>query len=149
MDATKSKTLNSTLRLVFSLAHAIFLVFCVIFIYVILGETRLPSGWFLLGVLTSVSFGIGFFLNMITQYMACQKINVIQIASASAIPAGITATVSSLLTLFTAFEYPLRSVLPETLTPLYQKAISQGFYLFWGGLYGQALASGFAQVCNA
>ena len=86
---------------------------------------------------------------MITQYMACQKINAIQIASASAIPAGITAVVTSLVSLFTGLEAPLRSVLPETLTPIYQKAISQGFYLFWAGMYGQALASGFAQVCSS
>jgi hypothetical protein len=149
MDATKSKTLNSTLRLVFSLAHSIFLVFTIIFIYVILGELRMPSAWFLTAVLTAVSFGITFFLNMITQYMACQKINAVQIASASSIPAGITAVVTGIVSLLPVLESPIRTVLPETLTPIYKKAISQGFYIFWGGMYGQVLASGFAQVCSA
>jgi hypothetical protein len=44
-------------------------------------------------------------------------------------------------------ESPITTVLPETLTPIYKKALSQGFYVFWAGLYGQLLASGFVQTC--
>lgn len=147
MDSTKSKTLNSTLRVVFSLSHGILLVFAIILIYVIFGEAQLPSGWVLLGILTAISFAIGLMLNMLIQYLACSNLNIVQIASASGIPAGITATVVLLLVLFPVFETPVLSVLPETLTPLYKKAISQGFYIFWAGLYGQLISAGFTQIC--
>lgn len=148
MDATKSKALNSTLRLVFSLAQGILLVFCTILIYVTFGEMNQPSTWFLLLLLTVLSFGVAIFLNMIIQYLACSKINIIQLLSASGIPAGITAAVVAVLAMFPFFESPVVGVLPEALTPLYKKAISQGFYMFWAGLYGQLMASGFVQVCR-
>lgn len=148
MDAPKSKALDSTLRLVFSLAHGILLVFCIILVYVILGEGRMPSFWFLFGVLATVSYIVGLFLNAIIQYLACAKLNAIQLGSASAIPAGITTGVLLLLWFFPIVESPVLSALPETLTPIYKKAISQGFYVFWGGLYGQLLASGFVQACK-
>ena len=148
MDAPKSKALDSTLRLVFSLSHGILLVFCIILLYVILGEARLPSVWFLVGVLSVVSFFVGFLLNTITQYMSCGKLNAVQLASTSAIPAGITGAVIFALYLMPFLESPVLTVLPETLTPIYKKALSQGFYILWAGLYGQLLASGFVQTCG-
>jgi hypothetical protein len=148
MDATKSKALNSTLRLVFSLAQGILLVFSTIFIYMMFGELNQPSTWFLLLLLTAVSYGVSVFLNMIIQYLACSKINAVQLMSASGIPAGVTAAVIVALALFPIFVTPVVGVLPEALSPLYKKAIGQGFYMFWAGLYGQLLASGFVQVCT-
>ena len=147
MDAAKSKALDSTLRLVFSLCQGILLVFCIILLYVILGETRMPSLWFLVGILTAVSFVVAFLLNTITQYLSCGKLNAIQLASTSAMPAGITGAVLLLLFFMPFLESPITTVLPETLTPIYKKALSQGFYVFWAGLYGQLLASGFVQTC--
>ncbi len=147
MDAAKSKALNSTIRLVFSLAHGILLLFCVFLVYIILGEYQTPSIWFLLSVLTITSFAVGLMLNAIIQYLACSKINGIQLASSSALSAGLTGAVTILLYFLPFLESPVLNVLPETLTSLYKKAISQGFYLFWAGLYGQLLASGFSQAC--
>lgn len=147
MDAAKSKALNSTLRLVFSLTHGILLIFCIFLIYVILGENSVPSIWFLLGILATTSFFVGFMLNAIIQYLACENLNGIQLASASGISAGITGAVTLLNWFFPIIESPVLNVLPETLTPIYKKAISQGFYIFWAGIYGQLLASGFSQVC--
>ena len=148
MDAPKSKALDSTLRLVFSLSHGILLVFCIIMLYVILGESRMPGIWFLVGVLSVVSFVVALLLNTITQYMSCGKLNAIQLASTSAIPAGITGAVITSIYLMPFFESPILNVLPETLTPIYKKALSQGFYVLWAGLYGQLLSSGFVQICS-
>lgn len=147
MDAAKSNALNSTIRFVFSLSHGILLVFGIIFVYVLFGETRFPSIWMLMGIFTAASFVIGFFLNTLIQYLACSKINVVQVASASGIPAGITAAVIGLFGILPSIESVVYSVLPETLTPIYKKSISQGFYLFWSGMYGQLISSGFAQSC--
>lgn len=149
MDAAKSKALDSTLRLVFSLAHGILLVFCIILIYVITGNAQLPSTVFLVGVLAAVSYAVGLLLNTLIQYLSCSKLNGVQLASTSAIPAGLTALVTLIVAVWPVFDNPVLSVLPETLTPIYKKAISQGFYIFWAGLYGQLLASGFLQVCKS
>lgn len=107
----------------------------------------MPSVWFLVGVLTVVSFFVAFLLNTITQYLSCGKLNAIQLASTSAMPAGITGAVVLLLSFMPFLESPVMTVLPETLTPIYKKALSQGFYVFWAGLYGQLIASGFVQTC--
>ena len=147
--AAKSNTLNNTLRLVFSLAHAVLLVFCVIFIFVIQGESQMPSLGFLLMVIPGVSFAIGLLMNSLIQYLACSKLNGAQIAQNSLFGPGLTAGVLFLLWLMPVLESPVISILPETLTPLYKKAISEGFYIFWAGLYAQVFASGFLQVCPA
>ena len=143
----KSNTLNNTLRLVFSLAHAVLLVFCVIFLFVIQGETQLPSLAFLLMVLPGVSFAIGLLMNSLIQYLACSKLNGVQIALNSLFGPGFVAASLVLLWILPMLETPVVSILPETLTPLYKKAISEGFYIFWAGLYAQVIASGFLQVC--
>lgn len=147
MDAPKSKALDSTLRLVFSLSHGILLVFSIILIYVVFGEAKMPGTWFLLGSLSILSFFVGFLLNTITQYLSCGKLNAEQLATTSAISSGITAAVVLLLSFLPVIESPVLTVLPETLTPIYKKALSQGFYIFWAGLYGQLVASGFVQTC--
>lgn len=144
-NAKKSTNLNSTLRVIFSLTHAVLLVFCIIFIYVSQGE--LTSFWVVLGVLTSVSFTLGLFFNALTQYMGCSKINFPQVALNSLFSPGLVAFFLTLLRIIPDIESPVRAVLPVTLTPIYQKAISQGFYMFWAALYGQVFASGFVQVC--
>jgi hypothetical protein len=145
--AAKSNTLNNTLRLVFSLAHAVLLVFCVIFIFVIQGETQMPSLSFLLMVVPGVSFAIGLLMNSLIQYLACSKLNGAQIAMNSLFGPGFSMAALVLLWLLPVLESPVISILPETLTPLYKKAISEGFYVFWAGLYAQVIASGFLQVC--
>ena len=89
--AAKSNTLNNTLRLVFSLAHAVLLVFCVIFIFVIQGETQLPSLAFLLMVIPGVSFAIGLLMNTLIQYLACSKLNAVQITLNSLFGPGLVA----------------------------------------------------------
>lgn len=147
MAAAKSNTLNNTLRLVFSLAHAILLVFTVILLFVIQGDLQMPSLGFLLMVIPAVSFGIGILMNSLIQYLACTKLNGVQIAVNSLFGPGFTAAVLCFLWLIPSLENPVLSILPETLTPLYKKAISEGFYVFWAGLYAQVIASGFLQVC--
>lgn len=142
----KPKTnLNSTLRVIFSLSHAVLLVFCIIFVFVTFGETI--SIWTLLMIVPPVSFALGFFFNALLQYMGCSALNFSQIILNSLFSPGLATFFLLLCRFVPDIESPIRSVLPLTLTPVYQKAISQGFYMFWSGLYGQVLASGFVQIC--
>jgi hypothetical protein len=150
MNAEKSvkptTNLNSTLRVIFSLSHAVLLVFCTIFVFVSFGE--MTSIWTLLMVIPSVSFALGFFFNALLQYMGCSSLNFSQIALNSLFSPAFASFFLVLCGFVPDVESPIRAVLPLTLTPVYQKAISQGFYVFWSGLYGQVLASGFVQVCS-
>lgn len=141
-----STSLNSTLRVIFSLSHAVLLVFCMIFLFVSQGE--MTSVWTLLAVIPSVSFVLGLFFNALTQYLGCSAVNFTQVALNSLFSPAMAAFFIALTRFIPDIESPIRSVLPLTLTPVYQKAISQGFYMFWSGLYGQVLASGFVQVCT-
>lgn len=138
--------LNSTLRVIFSLSHAVLLVFCTIFVFVSFGE--LTSMTTLLMVIPSVSFVLGLFFNSLLQYMGCSSLNFSQIALNSLFSPAFASFFIALCGFVPDVESPIRAVLPLTLTPVYQKAISQGFYVFWSGLYGQVLASGFVQVCS-
>jgi hypothetical protein len=144
--AKPTTNLNSTLRVIFSLSHAVLLVFCTIFVFVSFGE--MTSIWTLLMVIPSVSFALGFFFNALLQYMGCSSLNFSQIALNSLFSPALASFFLVLCGFVPDVESPIRSVLPLTLTPVYQKAISQGFYVFWSGLYGQVLASGFVQVCS-
>ena len=58
-------------------------------------------------------------------------------------------TVFSFLLYFIPFLLsPLNDVLPNSLDLVTKSVLSKGFYMFWAGLYGQTIASGFLQACN-
>ena len=149
MDAPKpkSRALDSTLRFVFSLTHGVLLLFCMVIIYAIYPGGMFPPLWLLLMTIPFVSFVIGLLLNALIQYLACSKLNGSQIALDSLFGPALTSFVLFLLWLIPALESPVLTVLPLTLSTIYKKAISGGFYIFWAGIYAQVIASGFVQVC--
>ena len=149
MDAPKpkSRALDSTLRFVFSLTHGVLLLFCMVIIYAIYPGGMFPPLWVLLMTIPFVSFVIGLLLNALIQYLACSKLNGSQIALDSLFGPALTSFVLFLLWLIPALESPVLTVLPLTLSTIYKKAISGGFYIFWAGIYAQVIASGFVQVC--
>ena len=149
MDAPKpkSKALDSTLRFVFSLTHGVLLLFCMVILYAIYPGGYFPPLWLLLVTIPFVSFVIGLLLNALIQYLACSKLNGSQIALDSLFGPALTSFVLFLLWLIPALESPVLTVLPLTLSTIYKKAISGGFYIFWAGIYAQVIASGFVQVC--
>lgn len=149
MDAPKpkSRALDSTLRFVFSLTHGVLLLFCMVILYAIYPGGYFPPLWLLLVTIPFVSFVIGLLLNALIQYLACSKLNGSQIALDSLFGPALTSFVLFLLWLIPALESPVLTVLPLTLSTIYKKAISGGFYIFWAGIYAQVIASGFVQVC--
>lgn len=147
MDAPKSLALTNSIRFVLSLTHGILIVFLYLFFYLLQGEGVYPSFWILLATIPFASYVIGFALNALVQYLSCSSVNAIQIALDSLFGLVFTTVVLFLTWFFPFLTSPVLSVLPETLTPFYKKAISEGFYLFWGGLYAQALSAGYAQSC--
>lgn len=149
MDTPKSKTLSNTIRFTFALAHAVLLFFCILLIYFVSGETNVPSIMFLLSILPAVSFGISMLLNTLIQYLSCAKLNAIQILLNSILSPLLVASTILLLWALPSIENPVYDILPISMSPLYQKAIGQGFYVFWAGLYAQVISAGFAQVCGA
>jgi hypothetical protein len=147
MTAAKSLALTNSIRFVLSLTHGILLVFLYLFFYLLQGEGVYPSFWILLATMPFASYAIGFALNALVQYLSCSSVNAIQIALDSLFGPIFTTMILVITWFFPSLTSPVLSVLPETLTPFYQKAVSEGFYLFWGGLYAQALSAGYAQSC--
>jgi hypothetical protein len=93
------------------------------------------------------SYGVGLVLNAFTQLITCPSVNGPQIALASLFGPMYVWIALFLVWAISSLEYPVLTILPETLTPLYKKAISRGFYIFWAGMYAQVIASGYTQVC--
>lgn len=149
MDAgIKSKALDSSLRFIFSLVHGILLLFIVMFLFM-LGNTGEPPLYVLIGVLMGASYVVGFGINALTQFMSCSSVNALQIALDSLFGPVIVGGVVGLFSMIPAMLDPIIGLFPanSTLLPLHKKGIGEAFWVFWAGVYAQAFASGYAQVC--
>lgn len=133
--------MDGTLRVIFSLTHAVLLIFLLLGIQRFFGI----SPYFIFLILPVASFQIGFLLNILTQYITCSKLNFPVIALNSIFAPLLVTVALFLLYLIPSLENPVRAVLPFTLDEPLRKGLAQSFYLFWAGLYGQALAAGFLQ----
>ena len=98
-------------------------------------------------ILPIISYGLGFLLNLLSQYVACSKINFPQIALNSIFGPLFVFMALFLLYIIPSLENPIRTILPFSVEEPFRKGLSQSFYIFWAGLYGQAIATGFLQTC--
>ena len=149
MDAAvKSKALDSSLRFIFSLVHGILLLFIILFLFM-LGSTSEPPMYVVLGLLMGASYLVGFGLNALTQFMSCSSVNALQMALNSLFGPVIVGSVVGLFSVIPGMLDPILGLFPvnSSLPPLHKKAIAEAFWVFWAGVYAQAFASGFVQVC--
>jgi hypothetical protein len=147
MDAAvKSKALDSSLRFIFSLVHGILLLFIILFLFMLGSE---PPLYVIAGVLVGASYLIGFALNALTQFMSCSSVNALQVALDSLFGPVIVGSVVGLFSVIPGMLDPILGLFPlnSSLPPHHKKAVSQAFWVFWAGVYAQAFASGYAQVC--
>lgn len=145
-DSTSSVS-TTVIRFIFSLIHGTVLFFTLLLIYSMYDEFSFPSILFLMTTLCIASYGVGLVLNAFTQLITCPSVNGPQIALASLFGPMYVWIALFLVWAISWLEYPVLTILPQTLTPLYKKAISRGFYIFWAGMYAQVIASGYTQVC--
>lgn len=99
--------------------------------------------WFGLPIL---GYGVTFGFNAGVQLLTCKSMNFGQIASASAFTPGLV-----LLGLFLTLSGFIRSSI-EIAVPLasrikYGPIIAIAFYMFWAGMFGGALGTGFSLAC--
>jgi hypothetical protein len=96
--------------------------------------------------LPMIGFGIALGLNSILQYTTCQTINILQLLKASS--SVLVAIILMLcITMAGIVRSPIEAAVPLAYKLKYAGMFAIAFYMFWAGMFGEALASGFAQVC--
>lgn len=108
-----------------------------------LNETALK--WILLPTL---GYGLALAINTGVQQVFCKKSNVRQIAIGSTtVPVAILLFLSLLMLGF--IRAPVEQAVPLQYRLQYGSSMALAFYMFWAGMFGEALAGGFAQACPA
>jgi hypothetical protein len=96
--------------------------------------------------LPMIGFGIALGMNAILQYTSCQSIQIFQLVKASS--AVLIAIILALaVTMIGIVRAPIEAAVPLGYKLKYAGMFAVAFYMFWAGMFGEALASGFAQVC--
>lgn len=152
--ADKSSTADLTVRASFAIAQAVLIAMSLPLFYAVMPQsvrTMLPL--FLFAVIPLLSFLTSMFMNWFLQYMYCQSVSVGTIS----LGASMSPLLVILLSLFSYFLPFLRTPVSQLFTELPQGSPEEAtfarelwgycFYLFWGGLYGQTMASGMASSC--
>lgn len=143
-----SQSRNKTIQASFSFFVGI-LLFCtpLIFYYMFpMASATMFNAFLFLGLpLFSYAFTLG--INSLVQFLSCNRVSIQQVALASLAPVGFVLAFGSAAHFFPLLQSPVLSAVswvPDTTT---QKAIALGFYLFWGGAYGEAIAAGLVTGC--
>jgi hypothetical protein len=98
-------------------------------------------------LLPTLGYCIALGLNLFMQYVSCGKVFVEQIALGS-IPVLVSILIFLLLTLVGFVRAPIQSAVPLVLREKYGGILSIGFYMFWAGMFGEAISGGIAQGCG-
>jgi hypothetical protein len=98
-------------------------------------------------MLPLLSFGFAIGVNSTINYINCKKVNISQI-SYSSISVLLSVLLFLLLSTIGFFQSPILSAMPQYLHQKYGYLLVLAFYMFWAGMFGEAIASGFAQSCG-
>ena len=99
-------------------------------------------------VLPIVGYLFAFGLNAGIQYLSCSSVQLKQVAMNSIFtPVAILGFL--LISLLSIFTSPVIGVLPFSITPSLKIVLAVSFFMFWAGMFGEAIGSGFAQSCGA
>ena len=152
--ADKTKTPDITVRAIFAVAQGALIAMTLPLVYAIFPTYVQSTLWlFLFLIIPLLSFLTSLFLNWFLQYMYCGAVSLSSISLAASI-SPLLVTILSLLSYFISFlrtpvtqlmaELPLES--PEE-AKFARELWGYVFYIFWGGLYGQTVASGMISAC--
>jgi len=97
-------------------------------------------------VLPTLGYGIAIGLNSFIQSVSCGSVKIQQIAMGS-VSVPIAILLFLFITLSSFIRSPVESAVPLYLRAKYAGIFAIGFYMFWAGMFGESLASGFAQSC--
>jgi hypothetical protein len=99
-------------------------------------------------VLPTLGYGITIGFNSFVQSVSCGFINIKQIALGS-LPVLGAIFGFLFLTLMSFVKSPVISAVPPNLRFNYGEIFALSFYMFWAGMFGESLSSGFAQSCTS
>ena len=97
-------------------------------------------------LLPTVGYLITLGFNAFIQSIKCKTVNIKQIAMGS-LTAPISIIFFLLLTLSSFVRSPVEATVPFALKAKYAGLFSLAFYMFWAGMFGESIASGFAMSC--
>jgi len=97
-------------------------------------------------VLPTLGYLITLGLNSFIQSVSCGKVKIQQIAMGS-LSVPIAILLFLILTLSSWVRSPVTAAVPFNLRAEYAGLLAVGFYMFWAGMFGESVASGFAQSC--
>jgi hypothetical protein len=98
-------------------------------------------------VLPLIGFGLALGVNSIINYITCKKVNISQI-SYSSIFVLVSVLIFIGLSGIGFLQSPILSAVPQYLHPSYGTVLVLAFYMFWAAMFGEGIASGFAQGCG-
>lgn len=97
-------------------------------------------------ILPTVGYLITIGFNAFIQSTRCKSINITQIAMGSlSVPIAIFGFL--LLALIPFVRSPVEEAVPYGLRSKYAVLFAIAFYMFWAGMFGESIASGFAMSC--
>ena len=97
-------------------------------------------------VLPTVGYLITIGFNAFIQSTVCKSINIKQIAMGS-LSVPITILIFLLLSLVPFIRSPIEEAVPYKLRDKYSVLFAIAFYMFWAGMFGESVASGFSMSC--
>jgi hypothetical protein len=99
-------------------------------------------------LLPTLGYCITLGFNSFVQSVSCGSININQIALGSLPVLGFI-TIFLLLSLMSFVKSPVISAVPPNLRFNYGEIFAIAFYMFWAGMFGESISSGFAQSCSS
>ena len=97
-------------------------------------------------VLPTLGYCIAVGLNSFIQSVSCGFVKIQQIAMGSiSIPIAILFFL--VISLSSFIRSPIESAVSPSLRAKYGGIFALGFYMFWAGMFGESIASGFSQSC--
>ena len=97
-------------------------------------------------LLPTLGYAIAVGMNLLIQHVTCGRVNYKQIAIGStAIPVAILLFL--LLTMAGIVRAPVVDAVPLAYKLQYGESFAVAFYMFWAGMFGEAVSGGFAQSC--
>jgi hypothetical protein len=96
--------------------------------------------------LPMIGFGFALGMNAILQYTTCNTIHIQQLLKASSLVL-VGVFLGLAMTLVGVVRAPIEAAVPLVYKLKYAGVFAIAFYMFWAGMFGEALGSGLAQVC--
>ncbi len=97
-------------------------------------------------VLPVLGYGFALSINSIAQYASCGSVRFGAIASTSLLNL-LAIGGAILITLIPFVRSPIISAIPYAYQATYGGIFALSFYMFWAGMFGEAIAGGMSQLC--